>query len=211
LSIAGHGESDGLPVTGSFQERFTSGNNLDEFKEWLFHPGMLFNSSAQWWGDGGRRKTPHEGLDLCLYRTKTGDIRYLEAITQVPVMFEGIVVKVGKDFLGKSAFINHDGYRQGKRSLYTIYGHLELAGHIHPGLRLGEGEIIGTIADTGGRLIPPHLHISVAWLPDEITSLQLDWKVVAERRRVVLLDPLRAIDCPYSIVARIPFSRSVKE
>ncbi|MFC2059620.1 hypothetical protein ACFLTZ_00815 [Chloroflexota bacterium] len=50
----------------------------------------------------GKRARPHEGLDLCVYRTEKGDIRYLDEKTKVPVILKGRIVKVVDDFLGES-------------------------------------------------------------------------------------------------------------
>ena len=36
----------------------------DNFHDWMFHSGMLFNSPEKWWGDLGQREFPHEGLDF---------------------------------------------------------------------------------------------------------------------------------------------------
>jgi len=207
LSSAKHKELDWSPVSRLFQERLSFHNSLDElgFKEWLFHPTMLFGSYGKWWGDLGKRNRPHEGLDLCVYRTEKGDIRYLDAKTKVPVIFEGQVVRVGDDFLGQSVFVSHVAHGDDGSQLYTIYAHIKPGSHMQPGERLSEGDIIGTIADAkrNGGVIPLHLHVSVAWIPNTVSSQELDWQIVGDLGRVVFLDPLRVIDCPYSILARI--------
>ena len=151
----------------------------------------------------GKRDRPHEGLDLCFYRTKEGDIRYLDEKTKVPAIFTGQIVKVGDDFLGESVFVSHGAYESDGSQLHTIYGHIKPRDHMRPGERLSEGDVIGTIADArkGGGSIPPHLHVSVAWIPNTVRSQELGWQIVGDLAKVVLLDPLSVIECPYSIVA----------
>jgi murein DD-endopeptidase MepM/ murein hydrolase activator NlpD len=196
---------DRVPASRLFQERLLLFNNIDRlrFKEWIFYPGMLFGSLDKWWGDLGKRQKPHEGLDLCLYRTKEGKIHYLAEETKIPVIFEGQVVKVSADFLGESVFVGHDAYDSNGNRLYTIYGHIKPGNHIRPGERLSEGDIIGVIADTGnsGTVIPRHLHVSVAWIPNTMPVPELGWQTINDPARVTLLDPLSVIECPYSIVS----------
>jgi hypothetical protein len=198
---------DRVPVSRLFHERLLSINNLAcvGFREWIFHPAMLFGSLDKWWRDLGKRQAPHEGLDLCLYRTREGNINHLAGETRIPVIFEGQVVKVTDDFLGESVFVGHDAYDSNGRRLYTIYGHIKPGRHISPRESLGEGDTIGVIAKTGNRraAIPRHLHISVAWIPDIMPVSELGWQTINDPTKVVLLDPLNVIECPYSIVSEL--------
>jgi hypothetical protein len=196
---------DWVPVSRSFHERLLLCNNLDSpgFKEWIFHPAMLFGSLYKWWGGLEKRPKPHEGLDLFLYRTKEGNIHHLSVGTKIPVIFKGQVVKVSGDFLGESVFVSHDAYDSNGSQLYTIYGHIKPGNHIRSKERLSESDIIGVIADTrnSGVVIPSHLHISVAWMPNTMHMSELGWQVINQPAQVVLLDPLSVIVCPYSIVS----------
>jgi hypothetical protein len=196
---------DKVPVSRLFHERLLLYNNLDSlgFKEWIFHPAMLFGSLYKWWDDLGKRQGPHEGLDLCLYRTKEGNINYLPGGTKIPVIFEGQVVKVSADFLGESIFVSHGAYASNGNRLYTIYGHIKPGNHICPGMRLSEGDFIGVITDTrnSGVVIPNHLHVSVAWIPDTMHVPDLGWQTINDPTKVVLLDPLSVIECPYLIMS----------
>ena len=179
-------------------------NRLGErgFEEWLFHPAMLFGAYRKWWGDPGKRDKPHEGLDLCLYRTKEGGTRYLDEKTKVPVIFKGQIVKIIDDFLGASMFVRHSDYESDGSQLFTIYGHVRPLDRMSLGERMNEGDVIGTIADAKqrSRAIPSHLHISVAWISNTMHSQDLSWQVVSDSGKVVLLDPLSVIAFPYSIV-----------
>lgn len=193
-----------VPTSRLFHEQLISLNNLDSlgFEEWIFLPAMLFGSFHKWWGDLGKRQTPHEGLDLCSYRTKKGDIDYLTRETKIPVILEGEVLKVADDFLGESVFVRHDAYDSNGSQLYTIYGHIKPRIQIRPGMRVTGGDIIGVIADSGngGMVIPYHLHISVAWILNTVHLDYLGWQMINDPSKVVLIDPLTVIECPYSVV-----------
>jgi murein DD-endopeptidase MepM/ murein hydrolase activator NlpD len=195
------------PVSRSFQDRFKSCNGLEGpgFNEWLLHPAMLFWSDCKWWGDLGKRKRPHEGLDLCVYQTRNGEIRHVDARTVVPVVYEGQVARVVDDFLGKSVFVSHGCFGNDGSRLYTVYGHLSPRSGLLPGDGLGERDIIGTVAGAPrkGKTIPPHLHISVAWIPGKVSPAELDWKLVGDLAGVVLVDPLSVIELPYSIATAV--------
>ena len=196
---------DIVPVSRLFHERLVFLNNLDSlgFKEWIFHPAMLFGSLYKWWGDLGKRQRPHEGLDLCLYQTKEGNINYLTGETRIPVIFTGQIIKVSDDFLGESVFVGHGAYDSNGSQLYTIYGHIKPSNNIRPGKRLSEGDIIGVITDTGNSevVIPRHLHVSVTWIPNAMHVPELGWQTINDPTKVVLLDPLSVIECPYSIIS----------
>jgi murein DD-endopeptidase MepM/ murein hydrolase activator NlpD len=111
------------------------------------------------------------------------------------------VIEVCDDFLGKSVFIRHDSFNSNGNRLYTVYGHLSPHEHIHPGKSLNEGDILGTLSNTGkdDGSIPHHLHISVAWIPDTLSSQKPGWKMMSDPA-VVLIDPLRIIECPYEVL-----------
>ncbi|MBI2836607.1 MAG: hypothetical protein HYX85_02815 [Chloroflexi bacterium] len=200
-----HGPSLSVPVSRDFDARLRALNSLDEegFSEWIFDPAMLFGSTVKWWGDRGKRNTPHEGLDLRPYRTGDGVVHRLDAGAKVPVMFDGEVVNVIDDFLGKSVFVRHGGFETEGCHLYTIYGHIVPSDSAVPGSVLAKGSVIGVIS--AGRRNDAadiaHLHMSVAWIPDSVNAGDLDWNTVGDPTRVVLIDPLGVITWRYSIVA----------
>lgn len=195
--------SEHTPQAEVFMEHLVSCNALcnDGFKEWVFHPGMLFNAGVKWWGDKGKRNRPHEGLDLSLFRTGDGEVRHLNKGSLIPVMFAGKAVKISNDFLGESVFVCHGIYNNRGEQLLTAYGHLKLDKGIYPGRVLREEDLLGSIADTGNRKIEilPHLHISVAWISKSLRCEDLDWAYISDPGMAVLLDPLQIIDCRYSI------------
>ena len=192
-----------LPQT-AFSEYLLRCNGLDKtgFDSWIFYPGMLFGAEARWWGKRGHRDRRHEGLDLCLYRDKAGRIHSLNRKTKIPVMFEGEVVKIHDDFLGKSIYIAHHIYDSSGNQLCTIYGHTEPYGEVASGGLLGEGDLIATVADASKRRaeIPSHLHISVAWVPQSLSRESLNWETISRTGEVTLQNPLEVIACRYAVV-----------
>ena len=189
-----------------FTESLIRKNALDPggFNRWVFCPGMLFNSTDKWWGDQGRRNTPHEGLDLCFYQDREDTIVRLDELTKVPVIYDGMVVRIIDDFLGKSLIIEHffsDGH---DNKLCTIYGHTIPADNLHVGKIVRAGDVIATLADPGTSKtnIFPHLHISLGWTSKEISYDGLDWGNIGAPNTVTLLDPLQVIDWHYLILAR---------
>ena len=172
------------------------------FEECVFHPGMLFDSTDRWWGDWGNRDKPHEGLDLCLYRDRYGENHSLDEKIKVPVIYGGKVVRVIDDYIGKSEFVGHDICDSKGNQLYTVYGHIEPYNEVSRGKMLIEGNIIATITDTRGKKveISPHLHISIAWIPECLPCEKLNWKSLGDSKIVSLLNPLKVFDCKYTVL-----------
>jgi hypothetical protein len=176
-------------------------NALDEsgFESWIFCPGMLFNTLDKWWGDRERRDNPHEGLDFCLYTDRKERILRLDERTKIPAMYDGVVVRVFNDFLGKSVILEHSLPGSIPRGFCTIYGHTGPRGGLEVGRNLEEGEIIGTLADLDKTKVKilPHLHISLGWIPKTISYDGIDWETIGARNTLTLLDPLHILDWPY--------------
>ena len=194
-----------LPAT-PFSEVLTRSPVLQDhgFREWVFYPGMLFGSRDRWWGRGGRRDRPHEGVDLCLYRDSRGTIHHLPpAALAIPVLYDGTVVNVVEDYIGTSIFVLHDTHDTEGNQLCTIYGHTDPVADMKNGLLVEEGRIIATIADAGKKKvkISSHLHLSIAWIAPAYPHERLDWKHLAKDDGALLVNPLPVISCPYSVVS----------
>ncbi len=188
----------------SFNRQLAECNGLCDagFDRWAFHAGMLFRAREKWWGDRGRRPRPHEGIDLVLYTNEPGHLRELDESTRIPVMFDGEVIKIEKDYLGQSVYVGHgidDGHG---RRLWTMYGHTTPLEHVRPGTRVRQGEIIASFTEkrkktTGPR---PHLHLTMAWVSPERALRELSWETLHDPEIAILLDPLHAMGCPYRIL-----------
>jgi hypothetical protein len=182
-----------VPIS-QFGERLILWNGLDAagFAAWEFLPGMKFAERGAWWRDGAGRACPHEGLDIRCYRTGDGRLLSLRAGARVPVTYRGEVVAIVDDFLGRSVFVAHEYCdRQGWR-LHSVYGHVDPCPGVVPGRPLGDGDPVGTIADSSARRIPvpPHLHLSLALIAG---SEPLGWPGLRDPARARLLDPLPVV------------------
>lgn len=183
-------------VASGFCSDLTRLNSLD-FREWLFRPGMLFQSGEKWWGDGGRRSGPHEGIDLCFYRTSSGEQRILPPGTLIPVIYDGEIISITEDFLGRTIFVRHDLPSEGTARFFTIYGHVSPHGGVSSGAAVNKGDAIAGIAERKGGPagLLPHLHLSAAFIAGDMPPGMLDWKLLNEPDKVSLIDPLALIGC----------------
>jgi hypothetical protein len=170
--------------------------HLDNFKKWSFQPGMLFNSLEKWWGDQGRRATPHEGLDLCSFEDKNGNRKTLDWHIKIPAAFAGEIVKIAPDFLGQSIYISHELFDDGGRQLYSAYGHTIPEDTLKIGSRGAEGQIIAIMSDFSGKklAIQPHVHITFAWIQVPIVLNDLNWDNLGKNPGMSLIDPLAVLE-----------------
>jgi murein DD-endopeptidase MepM/ murein hydrolase activator NlpD len=203
------GQGGFLDLSGNYtslrKSHFTGSlirNNIADardFREWVFCPGMLFNAMDKWWGGRGRRRRPHEGLDLCLYRNQQGRVLRLAEGTLVPAMYDGEVVKIIDDFLGSSVIIDHA--LPDAAPFCTVYGHTVLQPGVEEGSRVREGDMIAAIAGTGrsGTGLLPHLHITIGLIPDKTSYDRMDWETIGSQDILTLLDPLDVIGGDYAV------------
>lgn len=183
------------------QSRFTEfiirENSLDAFgfQEWYFYPGMLFNEMDKWWGNGGKREKPHEGVDFCFYKTHQDNVLQLDETIKIPVLYEGVVRKVMDDYIGRSVVIEHRFDKKDFPKFFTIYGHTIPICDLHDGQMVREGEIIATLAlpDKPQSKIPPHLHLSVGWTSGKISYDTLGWRIMDKLKGLRWIDPLQII------------------
>jgi len=185
---------------GRFGEMLIKANDLDggEFEEWIFCHGMLFNSPDKWWGDHGRRDFPHEGIDLCLYKDRSQRICRLDENSRIPVLHDGVVRAMFKDYLGQAVIVEH-GKSAAAGGFISFYAHTKPRIGIEVGRTVKAGEIIATIADTrhSKANILPHLHLSIG-IPSASFSYEgLVWNTIRKPDMMTLLDPLSVLDGPY--------------
>jgi murein DD-endopeptidase MepM/ murein hydrolase activator NlpD len=168
---------------------------MDGFKGWVFHPGMLFQAQEKWWGDQGPRAVPHEGLDLYSFDFDGGRVKTLDRQTQIPAAFAGQVVKIDRDFLGKSIYISHAMYTDDGRQLLSAVGHTVPRDGLQTGQQVTAGEIIAAVSGFSGQKsnLPPHLHLTFAWVPVDVRVEQLTWKNLGHDPGIRLIDPLPVI------------------
>lgn len=172
-------------------------NALDKFgfREWVFFPGMLFHSMDKWWGNQGKRLKPHEGLDLCMYQTHQNQTLFLDEQTKLPSMYDGLILKIMDDFIGKSVILEHRLNKNDPSRFCTIYGHILPLSGLYEDKAVMEGEILGTLAPPRNlqRNLPPHLHLSVVWISSNISIQPLDWDSMGKLKGLKWIDPLSLI------------------
>jgi len=168
---------------------------MDGFKGWVFHPGMRFQALQKWWGDQGLRAVPHEGLDLYSFEAAGGRVKTVDQQTLIPAAFAGQVVKIDRDFLGKSIYISHAIYTAGGRQLFSAVGHTVPRDGLQTGQQVAAGEIIAAVAGFPGKKtnLPPHVHLTFAWVPKDFRVEQLTWKNLGHDPGIRLIDPLSVI------------------
>ena len=167
-----------------------------DVNNWAFYPGMGYGAMDKWWGDCGTRDFPHEGIDICLYVTRSGGVCRLDEKTRIPVMADGVVRAIFKDYLGQAVIVEHEDRASNAGIYLSVYAHTRPRQGLCPGTAVREGEIIATIADTrrAKAKILPHLHLSLGRpLPDLIYE-NFIWNIMRDPERVTLLDPMAVID-----------------
>jgi len=187
-----------------FTETLIAANGLDPemFQNWVFWPGMLFNSPDKWWGDGGRRDFPHEGLDFCLYQDAGGKVCRLGENTRIPVMHDGVVLALFKDYLGQAVILEHADTDHASGRLMSVYAHTVPEKHIVPATVVKAGDIIATIADTRHSKagILPHLHLSLGRPAPDLVYEPFVWNRMRDPEQVKLIDPLPLIRWPHQVL-----------
>jgi murein DD-endopeptidase MepM/ murein hydrolase activator NlpD len=172
------------------------------YLEWIFAPGMLFSSFEKWWDPGSLRSSAHEGIDMLACSGREGNILEVNENTEVPVIYDGQIIKVLSDFLGTSVFVMHNIYDECNRGLCTVYGHIDQGEDVLEGEFVKSGDVLGRIAAVKkrGNTVPPHLHITVAWIPATLLFSGLNWQMIGGCKDIILLDPLRILTCRYKII-----------
>ncbi len=175
----------------------------DDFKCWVFSPGMLFEAPDKWWGDYGRRDFPHEGIDFCLYRDASDNLRRLDERTRIPAMHDGRVRALFSDYLGQAVVIEHDRIPAIPEKAISIYAHTRPRAGILPGVNVREGDIIAAIAGTGRSKtnILPHLHFSLGRPSPNIDYNPFLWNQMRDPNLVTLHNPQGLVDGPCEVLA----------
>ncbi|MGB5986801.1 MAG: M23 family metallopeptidase, partial [Desulfobacterales bacterium] len=167
-----------------------------------FHPGMLFKSPRKWWGDGGQRDFPHEGIDFCLYQDSSGNLKRLGPETRIPVLHDGVVRRVFADYLGQTLLVEHEPSPSEAGKRISFYAHIRPLNGVKPGVRLKQGDPLATIADTrrSKAKILPHLHYSLGAASAGLVYDGFVWNHMRNPDWVKLLDPLPLLDWRHRIV-----------
>jgi murein DD-endopeptidase MepM/ murein hydrolase activator NlpD len=193
-----------VPTAGKsrFTEFLKRENRLDRcgFEAWAFWPGMLFRAAVTWWGDREKRAVPHEGVDFCLYADRRGRVLCLEEGIRVPVMYDGVIIRIIDDFLGKSVLAAHGLSGADRTPFLTVYGHTVPRPDLAVGAAVTAGDVIATIAGAGGSkgAVHPHLHVSMGHTSGLVPYERLEWGNM--KAALAFANPLDVIDGPYRML-----------
>ncbi len=183
-----------LPPISQFTRFFMAQNGLNDsmFTKWIFESAMLFQSTDMWWGNRGKRYRPHEGVDFCMFADGRNQMVRLDGKSRIPAMYDGVVLVVVKDFLGKSIIVEHAFRTDRQERFCTVTSHVRPCPNIVPGRKIREGDVLATVEDAfpSKRNISPHLHISLGWIPRSIANERLVWPEIGSPEVMTLLDPL---------------------
>ena len=188
-----------------FSKWLIRANHIDEseFHRWFFYPGMLFGSISTWWKGKANRPGPHEGLDLAFYCNAQNTVNPVPMKMKIPVMYTGIVRGISNDdFIGQSIYVCHPQFTNDNgNALYSIYAHSRGCDFLTEGMTVDESDIIAVVADfsqTRAKM-PPHLHLSMAFLPPHFPKENMNWKTMADPDSVHLVNPLDFLELNYTI------------
>ena len=93
--------------------------------------------------------------------------------------------------------MSHAGVTAGDRRLLSAFGHTVPRDSLSTGHYVAEGEIIGAISGFPGKKtdLLPHLHLTFAWVPADISPDRLTWENLGNDPGIRLIDPLTVICC----------------
>jgi len=169
-------------------------NGLSEsgFRKWVFEPPMLFQSTDMWWGDRGKRYRPHEGLDFCKFQNGRNRVVHLDGKTMIPAMYDGVVIGIVHDFLGRSIVLEHGFQNRPRDRFCSVYAHIRPQYNTYIGAEIQKGTVIATVEDSfqSKTDISPHLHISLGWISCSIPNKRLVWPDLGSAEVMTLLNPL---------------------
>ena len=170
----------------------------------LFFEGMRFGSRKTWWGSGKPRPQSHEGLDLCFYRDESGHPCRLDETIRVPAAFDSRVVALISDFLGTTVVAAH-GRADSWQGTLVFYAHIVPDETVQTGRHLAAGQTFAHIAPPGRkRLLPPHLHLSMALADRLPPAADLDWPQLNRVERKRFLDPAEMLAIDGRIIEFVP-------
>ena len=142
------------------------------FKSWVFLPGMLFGNRIEWWGDGCRRRTEHEGLDFATGFLHNGEICGIPEGVPARAVADGEVAAVLDDFIGKTVVVRHSTISRPNGDIFHT-----LLSHIQPQVSrqdaVAKGQMIGKVGKSTKAGAPAHLHLSGAWIPRTLAAHEI--------------------------------------
>lgn len=158
--------------------------NMHGVKKIVFLAGMDFGDREKWWTRSGRRRRPHEGVDVVCGEDSAGERHFLGEGVKVPSLTSGEIVAICDDFLGQSVLVR--GASRSRGSIVAVHAHILPKGR--RGDLVEAGEEIGVIAPTEGP-VPAHLHLSLLGFNPALPWADIDWQYLNKCDWDLFLDP----------------------
>lgn len=177
-----------------YLRRFQSCNQTASLHKFIFLKGMLFSDPDQWWNTK-KRPCYHEGLDIATFLDFSATIQFFPAKTLVPVLLSGTAVHKHRDFLGHTLYVRHSQLRKQDKILHSIYAHIDIADDLRETIR-SEAIIASLSKVASPRIISPHMHISIAWIEENIKFEDISWENISGHPGIQLVDPIIFLTVP---------------
>jgi len=173
------------------------------FGQWLFHPGMLFETRRKWWSGAGLRGTAHEGIDFCSVLTAEGTVCRIGPEDRFPAILPGRVALVLDDLLGQTLVLEHPEAPGDGWPLASLYAHARPVDAVQPGCLLQAGDPVVTVPPPKRSIngMHAHLHLSVIRVDPARPLDQLDWRRINARDGLQLESPFTWLTCRHRIEA----------
>ena len=91
--------------------------------------------------------------------------------------------------------MSHAIFASDGRQLISAFGHTVPRDLLKIGRYVAAGEIIAAISGFPGKQtdLLPHLHLTFAWAPMDVSPVQLTWENLGDDPGITLIDPLTVI------------------
>jgi hypothetical protein len=178
-----------------YLRRFQSCNQITSLHSFLFMKGMHFSDLYQWWNIKKKRTCYHEGLDIATFLDYSATIQFFPAKTLVPVLLSGVAVHKHRDFLGHTLYVRHNQVRQQTKVLHSLYAHIDMADD--SGETIRSEAIIGSLSKVASpKTIFPHLHVTIAWIEENLKLEGISWDNISDHPGIQLVDPINFMTAP---------------
>jgi murein DD-endopeptidase MepM/ murein hydrolase activator NlpD len=182
-------------IVPDFREWLSHFTEESGFEYWIFQSGMLLGDCAEWWGDGCRRRTEHEGIDFARgFRAGAGSLGIEDGVP-VRAIANGEVAAILDDFIGNTVVMRYSAMERSNGDVfYTFLSHIQPL--VAKQDRVAKGQIVGRIGKSTSTIAPLHLHLTGAWIPNSIAPNE------------VSLDCIHPAFAPVSLADFLPLLRN---
>ena len=174
-----------------YLRRFQTCNQLASLHSFFFMKGMHFSDTDQWWNK--KKRSPyHEGLDIATFLDYSATRQFYPAKSLIPALLPGIPVHQHRDFLGHTLYVRHEQVNKQSKILHSLYAHIDIAEDL--GETISLETVIGSLSNVASpKTIAPHLHLSIAWIDENLKLENASWENISNKTEIQLVDPINFI------------------